>query len=71
MLDVPASFVAVTVHVSAPIVEHVPLPDADVTVYPVTGDPPAGASQRTVADRSLTVAVTVCGASGAVTSVNL
>ena len=61
---------SVTVHVSAPVVEHV-TPSRDVTVYPVIGEPPvnAGADQATVADLSPAVATTALGAEGTVAGV--
>jgi hypothetical protein len=61
---------SVTVHVSAPVVEHV-APSGAVTLYPVIGEPPvnAGADQTTVAEASPAVATTLRGAEGTVAGV--
>ena len=57
----------VTLHVSAPVVEHDAPPGLAVTVYAVIALPPsdAGASHDTVASALPATAVTDCGDSGA------
>jgi hypothetical protein len=79
--ELPAPFVATTAkvyavfpvnpvisHVNAVVVVHVFEPGVEVTVYPVTADPPSdsGADQVTRAAPTIDVAVGVCGALGTV-----
>ena len=59
----------VTVHASAPVVVQVVAPGVEVTVYPVTGDPPStdGAAHDTATSPLPAVAITAVGAPGTVT----
>jgi hypothetical protein len=82
--ELPAPFVAitekvycvfpvspVTSHDNAVVVVQVIEPGVEVTVYPVTADPPSdsGADQVTRAAPTIDVAVGVCGALGTVAGI--